>query len=47
MKDELIALFEFELNENGIALAGEKHYRLVLPEQLTAADLEVYRSRTQ
>lgn len=45
MKDDLIALFEFEEAENGIALVSEKHYRLVPAADVTSADLDTYRSR--
>jgi hypothetical protein len=45
MKDDLIALFEFEEGESGIALVAEKHYRLVPATDVTTADLELYRSR--
>lgn len=43
--DDLIALFEFEEGEHGIALSLEKHYRLVPPDEVTPADLEIYRTR--
>lgn len=43
---DLIALFEFEEGETGVAIASEKHYRLVPPEQVTPEDLETYRSRS-
>jgi hypothetical protein len=46
MGDELIALFEFERTPNGVVIASERHYRLVSPDDLTAADLETYRSRS-
>ena len=45
MDEDLIALFEFEDGENGIAVTLEKHYRLVPPEEVTAADLDSYRNR--
>ena len=47
MSDELIALFELEETEKGIAKAAEKHYRLVTPDQLSAEDLATYRTRTE
>lgn len=40
-----IALFEFELTEQGIAIVAEKHYRLVLPHELTAEEIEIYNRR--
>jgi hypothetical protein len=45
MQDDLIALFEFEQSQNGIALVSEKHYRLVPPDELTLEDLSAYRER--
>ena len=45
MEDNLIALFEFEESQSGIAIASEKHYRLVPPDQLPAQDLQAYRER--
>ena len=45
MKEDLIALFELEMDEDGVKVASEKHYRLVASEDVTAADLEAYRSR--
>ncbi|MGI8687556.1 MAG: endonuclease [Thermomicrobiales bacterium] len=45
MADDLIALFEFEIDETGVALSSEKHYRLVPPDAVTAAELESYRAR--
>lgn len=46
MDDDLIALFEFEEGENGVALSLEQHYRLVPPEEITSEDLELYRRRS-
>jgi hypothetical protein len=40
-----IALFSFEMNESGVVISDEKHYRLVLPEQMTEDDLANYRKR--
>lgn len=45
MEDNLIALFEFESNNNEVTLLSEKHYRLVPPEEMTKTDLELYRER--
>lgn len=45
MTGDLIALFDFEPGENGLVLSSEKHYRLVPPDAVSAADLEVYRAR--
>ena len=43
--DDLIALFEFEKSDEGIAVSLEKHYRLVPGEDVTSSDLEAYRER--
>lgn len=43
--DNVIALFEFDEDKNGIGVSTERHYRLVPPEELTEADLEMYRNR--
>lgn len=45
MRDEIIALFEFEQDENGVRIAAERHYQLVPPEEVTEADLNNYRGR--
>jgi hypothetical protein len=45
MSDDVMALFEFEEGENGVGVASEKHYKLVPPEEVTEADLNVYRQR--
>ncbi|MBI3696577.1 MAG: endonuclease [Acidobacteria bacterium] len=45
MKDQVIALFEFEQGEKGIGISSEKHYKLVPPEEVTKDDLESYRTR--
>lgn len=42
----IIALFSFEEDKNGVAVSDEKHYRLVPAEQMTDEDLENYRKRT-
>lgn len=41
----LIALFSFELGENGVVISDEKHYRLVPSEQMTDEDLAIYSKR--
>ena len=46
MRDDVLALFEFEQSENGVSIAAEKHYKLVPPEEVTETDLETYRQRT-
>lgn len=45
MADEVIALFEFEEGDDGLAISSEKHYKLVPPDEVTEVDLEKYRSR--
>lgn len=45
MGDDLIALFEFEESKTGTAISGERHYRLVPGEEVTADDLDAYRAR--
>ncbi len=47
MAENLIALFEFEVNGTSIGIASEKHYRLVPPEEITASELETYRARPE
>jgi hypothetical protein len=42
MEDEVIALFEFRQGGDDIRIAGEKHYRLVPPDQITESDLAEY-----
>lgn len=46
MQDDVIALFEFEKNEEGIKICSEKHYKLTPPAEVTDADLASYRLRT-
>ena len=45
MKDGSIAMFELEDTDAGLRISGEKHYKLVDPEQVTSSDLERYRVR--
>ena len=45
MGDDVIALFEFEQTESGIAIAAEKHYRLVYSEDVSAEELAQYQKR--
>jgi hypothetical protein len=45
VEDGLIALFEFEMSDNGIAIVSEKHYRLVYADEVHSEDLEVYQRR--
>jgi hypothetical protein len=45
MKDNLIALFLFEMGDSGITLLTEKHYRLVPAAEISKEELLTYRSR--
>lgn len=45
MRDNAIALFEFEQSDSGVVICSEKHYRLVPPDEVTEMDLTLYRSR--
>lgn len=45
MQDDLIALFELELGEQGITIVSEKHYRLVPAREVAEADLKLYQQR--
>ncbi len=46
VEDDLVALFEFEESEQGIAISSEKHYRLVPSSDISPSDLETYQSRS-
>jgi len=46
IKNDLIALFEFEESEHGVVLNAEKHYRLVSADDIEPSDLETYRTRS-
>jgi hypothetical protein len=46
MKEDVIALFEFEQGESGLGVSMEKHYKLVPPEEVTESDLDLYRNRS-
>lgn len=43
MAADVIALFEFEESNEGVALIDEKHYRLVPGEEIDTKDLKLYR----
>ena len=45
MRNDLIALFDFEDAGEGLALNSEKHYRLVAPGDVTPEDLAAYSTR--
>jgi hypothetical protein len=46
MKDNVIVLFEFAQDDNGVGITCEKHYKLVPPEDVTETDLAQYRAQT-
>ena len=46
MKEDLIALFEFEQQAADIRVASEKHYLLVPPDAVTDEDLAAYGQRS-
>lgn len=43
--NDLIVLFEFEVHDDGIRVASERHYRLVPPGGISPDELERYRIR--
>ncbi len=45
MDDRLIALFEFEIQDDEVRIVSEQHYQLVEPDQMTVGDLRDYRQR--
>ncbi|MCI4319777.1 MAG: endonuclease [Thermoplasmata archaeon] len=45
MEDDVIAMFEFSSDPEGVRVALEQHYRLVRPNELTSEELASYRSR--
>lgn len=46
VEGDLIALFEFELSEDGVRIVAEKHYRLVSPGELDDDELRLYKTRS-
>lgn len=46
MAEDVIALFEFAEDENGVGVAWEKHYKLVKPSEISESDLAEYRKWT-
>lgn len=46
MEGDLIALFSFDSDEQGISILDEKHYRLIDPGQMTEDDINRYRQET-
>jgi hypothetical protein len=45
MNNGVIALFEFELSDYEVVVISEKHYRLVLPNELSVEELLKYKER--
>ena len=45
MRNDVVALFEFEEAGEDIRVVSEKHYRLVSPDTITSAELSLYRRR--
>jgi len=45
MRDDVIALFEFGRDKDGVGILTEKHYSLVPPDEVTEADLQAYRKQ--
>ncbi|MBX3011566.1 MAG: hypothetical protein KF832_08655 [Caldilineaceae bacterium] len=46
MRDNVIALFQFEQSTEGVAISLEKHYKLVTPDELSREELLRYQQRT-
>ena len=47
MPDGVIALFEFEQSDAGVSISSEKHYKLVPPDEVTAAASETTSNEPQ
>jgi hypothetical protein len=47
MADDVIAMFEFAQNEDGVGVYSEKHYKLVPPKDVTEEDLLAYREKAE
>jgi hypothetical protein len=48
IESDCIALFEFRLDAEGsISVPEERHYRLVPPDQLSAAEITAYREAAE
>lgn len=45
MTDNVIAMFAFEQTADGVRVSAEKHYRLVVPGEVSDADIAAYRQR--
>ena len=46
-KDNLIALFEIQQQDDELRVVSEKHYRLVDPSQLSPSELDRYRRQSE
>jgi hypothetical protein len=47
MAENVIAIFEFAQNADGVGIYSEKHYKLVPPTDVTDEDLLTYREKTE
>ena len=45
MRNDVVALFEFEQEGDDLRIVSEKHYRLVPPDAVTQEDLVRYKQR--
>ena len=45
MPEDLIAIFEFEIQDDVVRIVSEKHYQLVHPDDLTIEEINQYRNR--
>jgi hypothetical protein len=44
LEDDVIALFEFVIDEENVSVRREQHYRLVAPDQISSEDLIAYKT---
>jgi hypothetical protein len=47
MAENVIAIFEFAQNADGVGVYSEKHYKLVPPKDVTDEDLLAYREKSE
>jgi len=47
LDDNLIALFEFQIDDSEVKIANERHYKLVKQNELTTKELAMYGKRTE
>ncbi len=45
MGEDVIAMFEFELQDDVLEKVAEKHYKLVPPDEITAEEIKKYHNR--